>query len=183
MKKIVIVLFIIIFIASVALNVITVVDLNEGGELLIMDKPLSYWKEFAEAELLPKVILAISSLATAYTMFIPLVNRVKAELEKFKGATDDINATTVASLKSNKQVSEFKAEMEQRFDEYEKYMKQRLDEYGEYMGQMKKATEENASILRMGLCNIPDLVRNGTARQIAKIGEGEKEQIYEETEI
>lgn len=172
MKKIIFALFIIAFIASVALNLITVMAEDQGGEFIIMDKSFSYWKEFAETELLPKVILAISSLATAYTMFIPLVNRVKAELDKFQGATDDINTTTAASLSSNKQVAEMKAEMEQRLDEYEKCILE-----------MKSITEQNAAILRTGLCNIPDLVRNGTAREIAKIGEGEKEQVYEETEI
>lgn len=172
MKKIVFILFVILFVLSLAFNVITVMDLGEGGELLIADKPLSYWKEFVEVELLPKAILAISSLATAYTMFIPLINRVKAELDKFKVATDDINTTTGASLRANKQVAELKEEMEKRLNTYE-----------EYILEMKKLTEQNAEILKAGLCNIPDLVKNGTARRIAKIGEGEKEQVYEEAEI
>ena len=172
MKKIVLIFLALLFIASIALNVITIADFDAGGELLIMDKPLTSWMEYIEAEILPKIILAISSLITAYTMFIPLVNRVKGELSKFQSATDYIDSTTKASLNSSKQVSDLKAEMEARLDTYEKSL-----------NEMKAITEKTASILRMGLCNIPELVKNGTAREIAKIGEGEKEQVYEETEI
>lgn len=170
MKKIVLIFLALLFIASIALNVITIADFDAGGKLLIADKPLTYWMEYIEAEILPKIILAISSLITAYTMFIPLVNRVKGELSKFQSATDYIDSTTKASLNSSKQVAELNTEM-----------RDTMAQFNKRLSVMEDLSRRNADILVKGLSGIPELVKNGTAREIVKLGEGEKEQIYEET--
>ena len=151
---------------------VTICDVGGTGEFYILDKPLTYWVEYVEQEIIPYVVLAVSAVMAAYLSLVPLINIVKKVIDRFTGAAKHIEETTGASLRSTKQVSELDREMRERLDKHEKRLER-----------MEAMERENYEMIKAGFCHIPELVKNGTARAIVKRSEEAKEQVYEKTEI
>lgn len=112
------------------------------------------WQEYLETKLIPNAVIVISAIGSLCVAAIPIINKVRAALDKFDKATNDINETVQtgrrtddALYEQDAKIAELKAEMEH----------------------IRLTTDETKEMLRIGLCNTKELVVNGYAAEIAKV--------------
>lgn len=122
------------------------------------------WEAYLEEELMPAALIVISSVGTICLAALPVLKQIQASGLRFDKASEDVNAT----VKSK-----------QKYDE-------RLDAYGERLSKMEKCMTEGLArmerklgnierIERIGFGNTRELVQNGYARAIAKVGEEDED--------
>ncbi|MBQ9760144.1 MAG: hypothetical protein IJW16_02215 [Clostridia bacterium] len=122
------------------------------------------WEAYLEEELMPAAVTAGTAAVTLYFTFLPLIKKIKESGLRFDKASEDVNAT----VKSK-----------QKYDE-------RLNAYGERLSTMEKCMTEGLArmerklgnierIERIGFGNTRELVQNGYARAIAKVGEEDED--------
>lgn len=112
------------------------------------------WQEYLETKLIPNAVIVISAIGSLCVAAIPIISKVRAALDKFDKATNDINETVQtgrrtddALYEQDAKIAELKAEMEH----------------------IRFTADETKEMLRIGLCNTKELVVNGYAAEIAKV--------------
>ena len=119
------------------------------------------WQEYLETKLIPNAVIVISAVGTLCVAALPIINKVQLALDRFGKATDDIDATVKNGKRTddelfaqNEKIATFKAE---------------LDE-------IKQLTEDTKEMVRIGMCHTKELVVNGYAAEIAKVGNHDENQ-------
>ncbi len=112
------------------------------------------WQEYLETKLIPNAVIVISAIGSLCVAAIPIINKVRAALDKFDKATNDINATVQTGKRTDDALYEQDA---------------KIAELKAEMDHIKFTTDETKEMLRIGLCNTRELVVNGYAAEIAKV--------------
>jgi hypothetical protein len=102
---------------------------------------------------------------------MPLLSKIKLTLTSFDKATQDVNGSAENGKNATKTVLEYKDEMKQMMDEFE-IAKSQMQEA---MIPIQQGVQNLEEIVRIGFCNTSELVKNGYARQISKVGHVDEE--------
>ena len=157
MKKSKIIIFLLLGFVLGALTAVGVYLLTEGEVA---------WQEYVEKKLIPNAVLALSAIAALCIAVLPIISKIQAAIAKFNQATSDVNETVANGKNTDSKLAEQDKKIEafsDRFDEMEKM-------FSEGISSIKISSENTEKILRIGFCNTQELVRNGYAREIAKVG-------------
>lgn len=112
------------------------------------------WQEYLETKLIPNAVIVISAIGSLCVAAIPIINKVRAALDKFDKATNDINETVQTGRRTDDALYEQDA---------------KIAELKTEMEHIRLTTDETKEMLRIGLCNTKELVVNGYAAEIAKV--------------
>lgn len=108
---------------------------------------------FFREKVMPYITANVSSIISAVIIMLTTLGKIKA-------ATTELKAATIenASLKKkNKQLEERIAKLEEKVENID------------------KNTTDTKEMVKIGFCNTAELVQNGYAEEIAKVGENEEE--------
>ena len=122
------------------------------------------WKTYITEKIVPGIIFIVTTLLSIYLGVYPKLNSVQLASEKFKSATDDVNAT-------NKRSEEYEKKMEALYSQYDEKMKK----YESRLESIEKHAKNTEDIIRLGFGNITELVVKGYATEIAKVGKESEE--------
>lgn len=120
------------------------------------------WEEYLETQLIPNAVLAMSGTGSLVLVAMPIISRVNQALEKFTGATKDINTTADNGERQHKELEKIKEEFRDIATELKQEVKNSLE--------ISKNTEK---MVKLGFCNIDELVKKGYASKIGKVGQNE----------
>ncbi len=129
------------------------------------------WQEYIEIKVIPNVVLALSTISALCVATMPLLSKIKLTLTSFDKATQDVNGSAESGKNASKTVLECKDEIKQMMNEFEVAKSQMQ----EAMIPIKQGVQNLEEIVRIGFCNTSELVKNGYARQISKVGHVDEE--------
>ena len=121
------------------------------------DEPSSV-RGYIEGTVIPAVVAVISGVSALYIMTLPLIRGVKATLSKMSDAKKSFDAAT-AKVKST--------------DEEKAATEAELAALREDVAYIKAHIDNVEKIERIGFCHMKELVQNGRAREIGKVGKDE----------
>ena len=134
------------------------------------------WQIYVEEKLIPNIIFILTSISGISVLAMPIISRIQASAAKFDKATEDVNTTYQNDKEMLDFLSEYREEMSSMMEEFKAL---RGDVEG-YISPVKQTAENIEKIARIGFGNTAELVRNGYAHEIAKVGK-EDEQSKENT--
>ncbi len=129
------------------------------------------WQEYLETKLIPNAVLALSTISALCVAAMPLLSKIKTTLKGFDKATEDVNTTAENGKNTVSNVLECRDEIKLLVEDL-KTVKQDIETA---IAPIKKNTENLEKIVRIGFGNTSELVKNGYARQIAKVGNEDEE--------
>ena len=129
------------------------------------------WQEYIEVKVIPNVVLALSTISALCVATMPLLTKIKLTLTSFDKATQDVNGSAESGKNATKTVLECKDEIKQMMNELEIAKSQTQ----EAMIPIQQGVQNLEEIVRIGFCNTSELVKNGYARQISKVGHEDEE--------
>lgn len=129
------------------------------------------WQEYIEVKVIPNVVLALSTISALCVATMPLLTKIKLTLTSFDKATQDVNGSAENGKNATKTVLECKDEIKQMMSELEAAKTQMQ----EAMMPIQQGVQNLEEIVRIGFCNTSELVKNGYARQISKVGHVDEE--------
>lgn len=129
------------------------------------------WQEYIEVKVIPNVVLALSTISALCVATMPLLTKIKLTLTSFDKATQDVNGSAESGKNATKTVLECKDEIKQMMNELE-IAKSQMQEA---MIPIQQGVQNLEEIVRIGFCNTSELVKNGYARQISKVGHEDEE--------
>ena len=129
------------------------------------------WQEYIEVKVIPNVVLALSTISALCVATMPLLTKIKLTLTSFDKATQDVNGSAESGKNATKTVLECKDEIKQMMNELE-IAKSQMQEA---MIPIQQGVQNLEEIVRIGFCNTSELVKNGYARQISKVGHVDEE--------
>lgn len=129
------------------------------------------WQEYVEVKVIPNVVLALSTISALCVAVMPLLSKIKLTLTSFDKATQDVNGSAENGKNATKTVLECKDEIKQMMKDFEVAKSQMQ----EAMIPIQQGVQNLEEIVRIGFCNTSELVKNGYARQISKVGHVDEE--------
>lgn len=129
------------------------------------------WQEYIEVKVIPNVVLALSTISALCVATMPLLTKIKLTLTSFDKATQDVNGSAESGKNATKTVLECKDEIKQMMNELEIAKSQMQGA----MIPIQQGVQNLEEIVRIGFCNTSELVKNGYARQISKVGHEDEE--------
>lgn len=131
------------------------------------------WHEYVETKLAPNIMLALTTISSLAIASIPIISKVQDSLSRFNKATEDINDTVGKGRHTQESIEEQDkriSKLDERFNSLER----KIDDK---MLPIEKATSNTEDIVRIGFCNMEELVKKGYATEIEKVGvENEQEE-------
>ena len=134
------------------------------------------WGEWVKQELVPYAVLAISAIGTIIIGVSPILAKVKKASDKFKDATNDVNGTKENGEKSIQKIESFTKDAEAKLQGIADDFSQRVKDFDERLTRIEQASANAEKITRIGFGNMEELVKNGYAVEIEKVGKNGKDQ-------
>lgn len=134
------------------------------------------WGEWVKQELVPYAVLAISAIGTIIIGVSPILAKVKKASDKFKDATNDVNGTRENGEKSIQKIESFTKDAEAKLQGIADDFSQRVKDFDERLTRIEQASANAEKITRIGFGNMEELVKNGYAVEIEKVGKNGKDQ-------
>lgn len=128
------------------------------------------WSIWFKEEVLPILIAVGSAVSVICAILLAALKTIRSGIELFKKSKQNFDTATNGVVTSQKQISEMKSYNE----EQAKTMLERLDSIEIKIGQIM-------TILKIAFCNNGELVKNGYANEIMKVGEENGTQEIKET--
>lgn len=129
-----------------------------------------------DGKLIPIAIVAITTIFTIFCAVYPLLERANSVIDKTERSCKSFDEAADGIESGNAQ----NGERYLRLEEAVKELSQKVESGTRAAEQNDRALSGIREMLRVGLGNIPDLVRGGYAREISKIAdaglEGNKEE-------
>jgi hypothetical protein len=122
------------------------------------------WEAYLEEQLIPAALIVISSVGTICLTALPVLKQIKASGLRFDKASADVNATVKSKENYDKQLEVYG----ERITKMETCMR-------EGMARMERKLDRVERIERIGFGNTRELVQNGYARAIAKVGDEDED--------
>ena len=127
-------------------------------------------------ELVPYAVLAISAIGTIIIGVSPILAKVKKASDKFKDAANDVNGTKENGEKSIQKIESFAKDAEAKLQGIADDFSQRVKDFDERLTRIEQASANAEKITRIGFGNMEELVKNGYAAEIEKVGKNGKDQ-------
>lgn len=125
---------------------------NSDGTEQIKEETKSAWEVYVDEKLVPNIVLVLTAIGSIFIAISPILSKIRKASDKFKNATDDVNAVTSESGENKKKV----ANLSLRLDNIE------------------KSVLNTEQMTRLGFCNLDEIVIKGYASEIAKVGKNEE---------
>ena len=146
------------------------------------------WQYYIEHTLIPNAIAIIVSIGTACLALKPIIDKiagvVMVVVDKFKSATDDVNATVTSAARSEEEVYQSRREFAEIRAEIEEIREcaKLLPEAVKVIEQTKKELQKNTEISKLGFGSMAEHVKNGAAKRIMnlKVEKAEREVVGDE---
>lgn len=122
------------------------------------------WEAYLEEQLIPAAVTAGAAALTLYFTFLPLIKIIKESGLRFDKASADVNATVKSKEDYDKQLKAYGGQL----STMEKCMT-------EGIARMERKLDRVERIERIGFGNTRELVQNGYARAIAKVGDEDED--------
>ena len=139
------------------------------------------WGVWFKDKLAPIIACVVSGALTIYIAISPILVKVKKASDKFKDATKDVNKAAKDGDDNTAKIEAFVGDVGTKLqtvvDDFAKQAKA-LDER---ISHIEQSTQNTERIARIGFGNMEELVKNGYAAEIEKVGKDE-EQDKESTE-
>lgn len=123
------------------------------------------WKEYAETKLIPNAVLALTAIGGLATASLPIIAKVQTAVDKFNKATKDVSDTVEKGRKT-----------EGALNEQDKRITEEFAVLNEKVASVERNTRKTKDMCTIGFCNMSELVKNGYAAEIAKVGEQDEEE-------
>lgn len=157
------------------------------------------WGQWFKDKCLPVLIAAGTSIVTICTCLYPVLNTLNGGVKLFKGSKDNYEAVTKQVLETQKEILEFKENALSKIEQIKEQMQEEVSKIAESskenIGKIKddmqhtfeafsvdlqnllKQVENQIKVLKIAFGNNTELVKNGYANEILKIGveDGSKE--------
>lgn len=124
------------------------------------------WQAYVEEKLIPNAVFVISSISTIALLAAPFIKKILLASDKFSKATEDVNATINNDKKMVEYLKEYREEMGEMMEEFRKL---RSDVEG-YISPVKTKVENIERVVHLGFEHESQLVADGWAKEIAKVG-------------
>ena len=134
------------------------------------------WEAYIKEELLPIIVLVLTTIATIYIAISPILLKIKKASERFKNATVDVHAAT-GTVKNNEEKI---GRLEKRLTERIEHMEQAIERDREENAANHKDLLETKKMLRLAFSNMDELVVKGCAHSIMELGHTESIEINHE---
>ncbi|MCX4257949.1 MAG: hypothetical protein OSJ54_13620 [Oscillospiraceae bacterium] len=134
------------------------------------------WGEWVKQELVPYAVLAISAIGTIIIGVSPILAKVKKASDKFKDATNDVNGTKENGEKSIQKIESLAKDTEAKLQGIADDFSQKVKNFDERLTRIEQASVNAEQISRIGFGNMEELVKNGYAAEIEKVGKNGKDQ-------
>ena len=142
------------------------------------------WQSYIEHTLIPNAIAIVTAVGTACLALKPIIDRiamvVTSVVDKFKSATDDVNAAVSSSAKSEAEVYESRREIAEIRAEIEEIRActKLIPEALTVINEARDEIIKNTAISKLGFGSMAEHIKNGAAKRIieyktAKAAEGE----------
>lgn len=142
------------------------------------------WQTYIEHTLIPNAIAIVAAIGTALLTLKPIITNiasvVTSVVDKFKSATEDVNATVTSSAKSEAEVYESRREIAELRAEIEEIREcaKLIPEALAVINETRTELINNTEISKLGFGSMGELVKKGSARRImeyktAKVTESE----------
>ncbi len=136
------------------------------------------WQEYIETKLVPWIVTAVSAIFVIGCGVAPVIKNILAATSKFNSATSEINATIQNGKLATESIGAFETKIAEKVESVVALNAQKFQEQDERLKRIEKSFANMETITRIGFGNIPDLVRNGYAAEIANVGkEDDEEQV------
>lgn len=156
MKKYLIMLFLLLALA-IPLSCIggEAATLNTG-EIIAEEAPESnYFRE----KIMPFIVANISSICSAVLVIFITINKIRSATSELKISNTENKKIKEANRQLQEEVVALKEEVEKITQEF---------------NSIHKSVDATKEMIRIGFCNTEELVKNGYAQEIAKVGKNEK---------
>ena len=120
--------------------------------------------------------MAISAIGTIIIGVSPILAKVKKASDKFKDAANDVNGTKENGEKSIQKIESFAKDAEAKLQGIADDFSQRVKDFDERLTRIEQASANAEKITRIGFGNMEELVKNGYAAEIEKVGKNGKDQ-------
>lgn len=134
------------------------------------------WGEWVKQELVPYAVLAISAIGTIIIGVSPILAKVKKASDKFKDAANDVNGTKENGEKSIQKIESLAKDTEAKLQGIADDFSQKVKNFDERLTRIEQASVNAEQISRIGFGNMEELVKNGYAAEIEKVGKNGKDQ-------
>lgn len=145
----------------------------ETSETVVVDENVEEefdWSVWFNEEALPVLIAVGAAIITLCGTLYPILKTVTSGVKLFKTSKQNFDTATNGVVASQRQISEMKNNTEEQI----KDLKEQLNNMSVEIKQIK-------SMLKIAFCNNGELVKNGYANEIMKVGEGNGSQEIKET--
>lgn len=147
------------------------------------------WAAYIENVLIPNGIAIVVAIGTTCLALKPIIDKialvVTSVVDKFKQATDDVNATVSSSARSEEEVYQSRreiSEMKQSIEDI-KTLVSDMPEAMKVMRETRRGVAENNEMSRLGFGSMNELVKNGAARRITSYrGVNDESEVSEDEE-
>ena len=113
------------------------------------------WETYLKETIIPEATVIATSVGTLCLLIQPIMNKIAESASLFKKAKEQIDDTVEGNKNQVTENAEVRAQVAA--------LKEEVDE-------IKRVAEHNEQILRIGFGNLEELVVNGYAHEIAKVG-------------
>ena len=152
------------------------------------------WSQWFNDKCLPVLIAVGTSIVAICSFLYPVLNAVNGGVKLFKGSKDNFESVTNKVVESQQQITEFKEtknEMEQgvasiaeksekRIDEIDAEMRRTFDKFAAELQDLLAQVENQIKVMKIAFGNNAELVKNGYANEIMKIGVSDGSEKVEE---
>ena len=150
------------------------------------------WSQWFNDKCLPVLIAVGTSIVTICTFLYPVLNAVNGGVKLFKGSKDNFESVTNKVVESQQQITEFKetaltkieeikTEMEKgissiaeksekKIEEIDAEMRETFDKFAAELQDLLAQVENQIKVMKIAFGNNAELVKNGYANEIMKIG-------------
>ncbi len=145
----------------------------ESTDMVVVEENIEEefdWAVWFNEEALPVLIAVGAAIITLCGTLYPILKTVTSGVKLFKTSKQNFDTATNGVVASQKQISEMKNNTEEQIES----LKEQLNNMGVEIKQIK-------SMLKIAFCNNEELVKNGYANEIMKVGEENGSQEIKET--
>lgn len=128
------------------------------------------WGAYFKEKIAPTIATVITSILSIYLAISPILSKVKKASERFNNATDGVNATAKKGNENTAKIEAFTTKAVDTINNASEKLTSVLDGLDERISQIEKRTSNIEQITRIGFENNADLVRNGYAAEIGRVG-------------
>jgi hypothetical protein len=156
------------------------------------------WSEWFKEKAMPVLIAVSAGVVTICSFLYPVLYAVNGGVKLFKKSKAEFDNVTTKVVETQNEIIEFKTTSLIRISEVADKMQSEvasimkqskeelddikakntavLDEYGKKLAELTEQVENSVKIAKIGFCNSKELVKNGYANEIMKVGVGDDTQ-------